>query len=89
MPNALTKLRRLVGARPFRDFSFGAMLMLLVVGSHSQHATCDLRRLPRTNSPTPKPEQHAENIELPAPQCGPVHAIIPAMLWRWHQKMHP
>ncbi|WP_284270772.1 hypothetical protein [Bradyrhizobium iriomotense] len=50
MPNVLMKLRRLVGACSLRefslcdfsrfDFSLGAMLMLLVVVSRSQHATC-------------------------------------------------
>jgi hypothetical protein len=38
--NALTKLRLLVVVRSFGEFLTGAMLVLLVMGSPSQHATC-------------------------------------------------
>src|SRR5204863_9605156 len=38
-PNPLTKLRRLAGIRPLREFSPSVMLVLLIKGSHSRHAS--------------------------------------------------
>src|SRR5207245_7411080 len=74
-PNPLTKLRRLVGARPLSEVPPVAMFVLPTMGSHSQHAARDVVALASQLTDSEAGATCAiGNVGFPAHLCGPVHA---------------